>query len=71
MTSNDDYVLEVIEEDGLVTPEAIAQIRENTIPDGASVVDMLISHTHLDELEVLSAVAGRFGMDVVSLADTA
>ena len=69
MTSNDEYVLEVLEEDGLVSYEAVASVREATIPDGSSVVDLLIEQQLVDELEVLQAVATRFGMDVVSLAD--
>ncbi len=67
MTSNDDYVLEVIEEDGLISPAVIAEIRENTIPDGSSIVDLLISNAHVEEVDVLSAVAGRFGMDVINI----
>ncbi|MDI6774359.1 MAG: ATPase, T2SS/T4P/T4SS family [Verrucomicrobiota bacterium] len=69
MTSNDDYVLEILREQGLVTPEQIQRARSGIVHEGVSVVDNLIKDGTLREGDVLNALAGQFGMEVVSLKD--
>ena len=69
MTSNDEFVLEVLEEDGLVDDSAIEQVAEDTLADGSSIVDRLIEQQFIEEIDVLQAVASRFGMEVINLQD--
>ena len=68
MTSNDDYVLEVLKEEGLVTPEQIADVQRKMPPHG-SVVDALISFKTLSYDEILSILSSRFGMEMISLVN--
>ena len=68
MTSNDDYVLEVLKEEGLVTPEQIADVQRKMPPHG-SVVDALISFKTLSYDEILSVLSSRFGMEMISLVN--
>jgi len=67
MTSNDDYVLEILLENGLVTAEQAEEARAGVRPDGNTVVDQLIESGVLTETEVLTALASQFGMQVMSL----
>lgn len=69
MTSNDEYVLEVLQEEGLVDPGQIEDARSKLSLDGLSVVDELIKNKVLDEKEVLAILAARFGMEMISLRD--
>ena len=68
MTSNDDYVLEILQEHGLVTPEQVEQVMANGLEAGKSVVDVLVEEEIVAEGDVLTALAGQFGMDVINLA---
>ena len=72
LTRNDDYVLEVLLEEGLVTREKAEELRASLSPGmGVSVVDELVARSIVDPKDVLRTVAGRFGMDMVSIADHA
>ncbi len=69
MTSNDEYVLEVLLDNGMVTPEQVEQARGQLMVREGSVVDLLLADQVLSEDEVLGALAGLFGMEFVSLQD--
>ncbi len=71
LTSNDDYALEVLLEENLVTSEQVDKAREALAAgaDGSSVVDYLIQTEVIQEKEALHAVAQRFGMETIDLAD--
>ncbi len=71
MTSNDDYALEVLLEENLVTSEQVDKAREALADgtEGISVVDYLIQKEVVQEKEALHAVAQRFGMETIDLAD--
>ena len=69
MTSNDDYVLEILLENGMVTPEQVEQGQATATQQGISVVDALIQVGSLSEAEVLGLLAGQFGMEMISLQD--
>ena len=43
MTSNDDYVVEVLEDLGLVNPDQVAAVREEAEAKGVSALDLLVS----------------------------
>jgi len=67
MTSNDDYVLELLQRNGAVSPEQAEHVQTSVASDGLSVVDQLVDEGILSEVEVLSVVAEEFGMQLVSL----
>ena len=69
MTSNDAYVLEVLEEESDLTPEQFAEAQESIVHDNMSVVDALVQLGHTSEKEVLRVMAGHFGMEMVELVD--
>ncbi len=68
MTANDDYVLEVLKEEGLVTPEQIAHVQRRASAQG-SIVDGLVASKLLSAEDILHVVAARFGMEMISLAN--
>ena len=67
MTSNDDYVLEILQEHAAVAPDQVEAGRSLSVERGLSVVDALIDAKILSELEVLQVLGREFGMEVVSL----
>jgi len=67
VTSNDEYVLEVIVENGLVTPEQVEQARELVGRRDGTPVDILIEDDIISEQDVLGVLGGLFGMELVSL----
>ena len=67
MTSNDDYVLEVLIENGLVSDENVSAAREMATSRPGSVVDLLIENDILEEDLVLQTLAAQFGMELISL----
>ncbi len=68
MTSNDDYVMEVLKEEGLVSSEQIAEA-QRIMPLHSSVVDALIASKILSFEDVLSVLSSRFGMEMISLVN--
>jgi len=67
LTSNDDYVLEVLIENGLVSDENVSAAREMATSRPGSVVDLLIENDILEEDLVLQTLAAQFGMELISL----
>jgi len=71
MPAQDEYVLEILRDFGLVNQEEISKARETATAQGIGVVDALIKEGYLTELDVTKALASQFGMDTVSLNDFA
>ena len=67
MTSNDEYVLEILQEHGTVTEEQVQHARQTATVDHASVVDHFLRNDVLSESDVLAVLASHFGMEMVSL----
>ncbi len=70
MTSNDTYVLELLEQHGAVTSDQISECRASLNGDGTSIVDNLILQGLIEEGEVLATIAQAFGMEYVTLEGT-
>ena len=68
MTSNDDYVLEVLKEEGMVSPEQI-EVAQRSLPPHGSTVDALIVTKVLEHEDILRVLSSRFGMEMVSLVN--
>jgi len=70
LTSNDEYVLEVLLENGLLMPDQVESARSK-VAEGqpGSAVDVLVTDGVISEDEILSNLAGLFGMEFVSLQD--
>ena len=68
MTSNDDYVLEVLKEEGMITPEQI-EVAQRHLPPHGSTVDALIASKVLEQEDILRVLSSRFGMEMVTLVN--
>ena len=68
MTSNDDYILDILQDIGLITRDQAAQAREKAEADDAPVSDVLEELGIITKSDLLKALAGQFGMEVISLA---
>ncbi len=69
MTSNDEYVLEVLLDNGMVTTEQVEHARGQVGVRDGTVVDLLLADGVVTEDDVLGLLAGLFGMEFVSLGD--
>jgi len=69
VTSNDEYVLEILLENGLVTSEQVEAAREQVGTRDGTVVDLLLEDGAVSEDDILGMLAGLFGMEFVSLQD--
>jgi general secretion pathway protein E/type IV pilus assembly protein PilB len=68
LTSNDDYVLEVLKEEGLVTTDQV-EFAQRNLPVNGTAIDALISAKVIDQVDILRVLASRFGMEMVSLVN--
>lgn len=69
MTSNDDYIIEILKDVGLLKVEQLAEARAMAGEHHGSLLDVLIEQGTLSKMEVLKTVAMQLGMDIVVLAD--
>ena len=67
MTSNDEYVLQLLQEQGYVTAEQVDEATGLLGTEGATVVDVLVQKGVVTEDDVLGLVASQFGMDMVGI----
>lgn len=67
LTSNDEYVLEILQEHGAVPEESLEPARQKSEIDHVSVIDHLIRDDILSESDILAVLASHFGMEMVSL----
>ncbi len=67
MTSNDDYILEILENVGLVTREQAVSARQLAAQEDERVMDVLAREGVAGKLDMLKALAGQFGMETITL----
>ena len=67
MTSNDDYILEILENVGLVSREQAIAARQIATQEDEPVMDVLAREGVVAKLDMLKALAGQFGMETISL----
>ena len=67
LTSNDDYILEILENVGLVTREQAVAARQAATQEDEGVMDILAREGVVSKLDMLKALAGQFGMETISL----
>ncbi len=68
MTSNDDYVLQILVEQGVMDAERIPPARASA-KAGQTALDVIVAAGVLSEEDVLHALGTQFGMEVVDLED--
>ena len=67
MTSNDDYILEILENVGLVSREQAVAARQIATQEDEPVMDVLAREGVVAKLDMLKALAGQFGMETITL----
>ena len=67
LTSNDDYILEILENVGLVTREQAVAARQIATQEDEGVMDVLAREGVVAKLDMLKALAGQFGMETITL----
>lgn len=67
MTSNDDYVLQLLQEQRVVTPEQVDTAAVSLRQEGETTVDVLLHMGIITEADTLTRIATLFGMEVVHL----
>ena len=67
MTSNDDYILEILENVGLISREQAVAARQIAAQEDEPVMDVLAREGAVSKLDMLKALAGQFGMETITL----
>jgi general secretion pathway protein E/type IV pilus assembly protein PilB len=67
LTANDDYILEILENVGLVTREQAVSARTVANQEDLPVLTILDREKVLDRRDALTALANQFGMDMITL----
>jgi general secretion pathway protein E/type IV pilus assembly protein PilB len=67
LTSNDDYILEILENVGLVSREQAVAARQIAAQEDEPVMDVLAREGAVSKLDMLKALAGQFGMETITL----
>ena len=65
MTSNDDYVLELLQEQGYVSPDQVRAVMNSLKQEGETTLDILLQTGAVTEDIVLGMIATQFGMQYV------
>jgi len=69
MTANDDYIIEILKDVGLIKLEQIEAAKAAAGGQHRSILDVLVEQGVISKMEVLKTVAMQLGMDVIVLAD--
>ena len=67
MTSNDDYILEILENMGLITREQAVSARNAAQEEDEGVMDILAREGVVSKSDMLKALASQFGMETITL----
>src|SRR5512134_3078988 len=67
MAANDDYLIEILRDVGLVTHEQNEQASVEA--NGEGVVEFLIKRGVVSEMDVTKALANQFGMETINLSE--
>ncbi|MEI8062800.1 MAG: type II secretion system ATPase GspE [Verrucomicrobiota bacterium] len=69
MPAQDEYVVQILNDVGLVTHDDILKARELTKLGGVGLLGALLKSGKVTDADVSKALAGQFGMDFIQLAD--
>ena len=69
MPAQDEYVVQILHDVGLVTQDDILKARELTKLGGVGLLGALIKSGKITDADVSKALAGQFGMDFIQLAE--
>jgi general secretion pathway protein E/type IV pilus assembly protein PilB len=69
MPAQDEYIVEILRDVGLVSHEDILRAKEKSKADEIGIVDALITMGRVTQMDVTKALANQFGMETISLAE--
>ncbi len=69
MPAQDEYVVDILRDVGLVTNDQIQKAKELTKLGGLGLVDALIRLGFVTQMDVTKALASQFGMDTINLGE--
>ena len=69
MPAQDEYVVEILRDVGLVAHEDILKAKERAKAEGVGLVDALVLMGRVSHMDVSKALASQFGMDTINLAE--
>jgi type IV pilus assembly protein PilB len=70
VTANDEYVLEILESVGLITPEQGRAALDWAQKNDRNVIEALAANQIASKTDILKSLANQFGMEFISLAGT-
>lgn len=68
MTANDDYIVEILENVGLIDRSQAEAALSSAQAEEQAVIDILVRDGVADKLDILKALANQFGMEIIDLA---
>lgn len=69
MPAQDEYVVELLRDLGLITHEDLLKAKDMTKLGGIGLLDALIKMGRVTQMDVSKALASQFGMDTINLAE--
>ena len=69
MPAQDEYVVEILRDLGLITHEDLLKAKDMTKLGGIGLLDALIRMGRVTQMDVSKALASQFGMDTINLAE--
>ncbi len=69
MTANDEYILEILQSVGLISPDQATQARALADERQLGIVDVLDQAGLVTKADSLKTLAGQFGMEMISLSN--
>ena len=69
MPAQDEYVVEILRDVGLVTHEDILKAKDMTKLGGVGLLEALMRMGRVTQMDVTKALASQFGMDTINLAE--
>ncbi|MEI6083439.1 MAG: type II secretion system ATPase GspE [Verrucomicrobiota bacterium] len=69
MPAQDEYIVEILLDVGLVTHDDVLKAKELTKLGGVGLLDAILKSGKISDVDVSKAVASQYGMDFIQLAD--
>ncbi|HLH55817.1 MAG TPA: ATPase, T2SS/T4P/T4SS family [Verrucomicrobiae bacterium] len=69
MAEKDDYLIDILVDLGYVSPDKVAELRQEAQSAGVGVVDLMLANKLIKPADVTQAKAAHFGAEVVNLSE--
>ncbi|NKB23790.1 MAG: hypothetical protein GKR87_05305 [Kiritimatiellae bacterium] len=69
MTTNNEYIIEILENAGLILQEQGVRVMSVADTEDGDVIDILVRDEGIHKMDILKALANQFGMETIDLSD--